>query len=99
MVLIGTFISMDNLMLMKEKYQSEFLNELNRGGLSIPTLNTVFLIHCATSAHEVQHPGNYNETALYTLKYFYHILMHLFPKMEMALPNSNQRGYKAYVIK
>ena len=31
---------------------SEFLNELNRGGLSIPTLNTVFFVHCATSAHE-----------------------------------------------
>ena len=31
---------------------SEFLNELNRGGLSIPTLNAVFFIHCATSAHE-----------------------------------------------
>lgn len=31
---------------------SEFLNELNRGSLSIHTLNTVFFVHCAITAHK-----------------------------------------------
>ena len=31
----------------QEKGETEFLSELNRGGLSLPTLNTVFFVHCS----------------------------------------------------
>ena len=36
----------------EEEISTEFLAELNRGGLSVPTLSTVFFVHAAYVTHE-----------------------------------------------
>ena len=41
----------------EEEISTEFLDELNRGGLSIPTLSTVFFVHVAQKTHEKLPPG------------------------------------------
>ena len=36
----------------QESVSTEFLDEYSRGGLSIPTLDTVYFVHCANRLHE-----------------------------------------------
>ena len=36
----------------RESVSTEFLEEDSRGGLSIPTLDTVYFVHCANRLHE-----------------------------------------------
>ena len=35
----------------EEEISAEFISELNRGGLHLPTLNTVYFVHCAINLH------------------------------------------------
>ena len=35
----------------EEEISSEFITELNRGGLHLPTLSTVYFVHCAINLH------------------------------------------------
>ena len=35
----------------EEEISTEFLDQLNRGGLSVPTLSTVFFVHAAHQKH------------------------------------------------
>lgn len=35
----------------EEEISSEFISELNRGGLHVPTLATVYFVHCAINLH------------------------------------------------
>ena len=37
---------------MSEKISCEFLDSLNRGKLHVPTLNTVFFVHCGYTLYE-----------------------------------------------
>ena len=41
----------------EEEISTEFLDELNRGGLSVPTLSTVFFVHVAHQTHGALPPG------------------------------------------
>ena len=36
----------------EDETSSEFLDELDRGGLTRPTLNTVFFVHCSVIVHQ-----------------------------------------------
>lgn len=42
---------------MEEEISSEYLAELNRGGLSVPTLSTVFFVHSAYKVHAKLSPN------------------------------------------
>ena len=75
---------------------SEFLNELNRGGLSIPTLNTVFFVHCAITAHE-----NIPECRRNCTIYFKKLLSYInapISQNENACQTATNVVYKAYVL-
>ena len=37
----------------EETLSTVFLDELNRGGLSMPTLHTVYFVHCAVKLQEL----------------------------------------------
>ena len=41
----------------EEEISTESLDELNRGGLSVPTLSTVFFVHVAHQTHGALPPG------------------------------------------
>ena len=41
----------------EEEISTEFLDELNRGGLSVPTLSTVFFVHAAHQTHDKLAPS------------------------------------------
>ena len=75
---------------------SEFLNDLNRGGISLPTLNTVFFVHCAITAHE-----NIPECRRNCTIYFKKLLSYIdapISQNENACQTATNVVYKAYVL-
>ena len=56
----------------QEKEETEFLSELNRDGLSLQTLNTVFFVHCSMIVH-----GKIPEPRRNCCKYFKNLISHL----------------------
>ena len=56
----------------QEKEETEFLSELNRGGLSLPTLYTVFFVHSSMTVH-----GKIPEQRRNCCKYFKNLISHI----------------------
>ena len=97
-VYIAEFLTRKHLRFVEteEVLSTEFLDELYRGGLSMPTLATVNFVHCAMNLHE-----SLSKTRRNCVKYFSRLLSYIdspIAKIEKACKTLSNTLFKGFVL-
>ena len=80
----------------EEEIVSEFITELNRGGLHLPTLSTVYFVHCAINLHNRLEKPRQNCS-----KYFQNLLSFIdapYTQNKKACKSLTNVIFKAYAL-